>query len=168
MPEPAHTAAMPPCTATLEVTPEGGRTRVTLRGELDLGSRRLLPELHDALRLSGSGVDLYLDGVGFCDCSGLGTLMDLRTRALREDRTLTVRSAGTAVGRLLDLTGTRELFEEPRRPPGPPEDPAPAAAPGPARPDGTDGGPRTQVIPVRRTVQARRTADPARDLMGRA
>ncbi|MDT0392867.1 STAS domain-containing protein [Streptomyces dubilierae] len=111
--------AVPPCLATLDVTPDGDRTNVTVRGELDLGSRRLLPYLHDVLALSGSGLDLHLDAVGFCDCSGLGMLMDLRTRALGQGRTVTVRSAGTAVGRLLDLTGARELFEAPERQPGP-------------------------------------------------
>lgn len=126
--------ATPPCMATLDVTPDGDRMNVTVRGELDLGSRRLLAELQTVLTLSGSGVDLYLDAVGFCDCSGLGMLLDLRTRALAQSKTITVRSGGTAVGRLLDLTGTRELFEDAERRPGPSADPVPvtpsaAAAP---------------------------------------
>ncbi|MEV5353634.1 STAS domain-containing protein [Streptomyces sp. NPDC052693] len=127
MPEPASTA-LPPCRATLDVTPAGDRMNVTVRGELDLGSRRLLPELHDALALSGSGVDLRLDAVGFCDCSGLGVLLDLRTRALDQGRTVTVRSCGAAVGRLLDLTDTRKLFEDTLHRPGRPADPPPGAA----------------------------------------
>ncbi|MFE0471771.1 STAS domain-containing protein [Streptomyces sp. NPDC058947] len=115
--------------ARMTATPDGDRMRVALWGELDLDSRRLLPDLLGVLALSGSGIDLELDAVEFCDCSGLGVLMDLRTRALGQGRTVTVRSAGTAVGRLLDLTGTRELFEDPLHRPGPSADPARDAMP---------------------------------------
>ncbi|MER6710911.1 MULTISPECIES: ANTAR domain-containing protein [unclassified Streptomyces] len=98
--------------ATLDVLPDGDRMTVTLWGELDLGSRRLLPDLYDVLALSGSGVDLRLDSVGFCDCSGVNVLLDLRVRALDQGKTVVIRSAGLAVERLLDLTGTRELFTD--------------------------------------------------------
>lgn len=131
MPEPAYSAprtqesaapavtdvapAVPPCMATLDVLPDGDRMTVTVWGELDLGSRRLLPDLYDVLALSGSGVDLRLDSVGFCDCSGVNVLLDLRVRALDQGKTVVIRSAGRAVGRLLDLTGTRELFTDAAR-----------------------------------------------------
>ncbi|MET9390599.1 STAS domain-containing protein [Streptomyces sp. NPDC006624] len=105
--------AVPPCMATLDVTADGDRVGVTVRGELDLGSRQLLPCLYDALALSGGGIDLYLDAVGFCDCSGVNMLLDLRGRALDQGKTVVIRSVGRAVERLLDLTGTRELFAEP-------------------------------------------------------
>ncbi|MEU1850640.1 STAS domain-containing protein [Streptomyces sp. NPDC019990] len=130
MPEPAYAArshtrkgaapaaaddpptAVPPCMATMAIAPDDYRTTVTLEGDLDLGSRRLLPGLRDALTLSGSGVDLHLDTVGFCDCSGISTLLDLRTHALGQGKTVTIRSSGRAVERLLGLTGTRELFTD--------------------------------------------------------
>lgn len=163
MPEPAYSArshthegavsaasdsvptAVPPCMATMDVAPDGDRMTVTLWGELDLGSRRLLPDLHDILTLSGSGIDLRLDAIGFCDCSGLNMLLDLRMRALDQGKTVTLRSSGLAVERLLCLTGTRELFSDSGpgaggRHPRPPASRArgrrPCARPGLARPRG--------------------------------
>ncbi|MCF0077332.1 ANTAR domain-containing protein [Streptomyces lomondensis] len=129
--------------ATVDVAPDGDRMSVTLWGELDLGSRRLLPELHDILTLSGSGIDLRLDAVGFCDGSGLNVLLDLRTRALDQGKTVTVRSSGLAVERLLDLTGTRELFTEP----DPRENAVRPAAPGTGPETETEPGAATDAEP---------------------
>ncbi|GGY15758.1 ANTAR domain-containing protein [Streptomyces djakartensis] len=175
MPEPAYTArshtresaapavsanapaAIPPCTATMDVTPDQDRMTVTLWGELDLGSRRLLPDLHDILTLSDSGIDLRLDTVGFCDCSGVNVLLDLRSHALGQGKTVTVRSSGRAVGRLLDLTGTRELFTE-------------GVAPESVRTEGRDtegagDGLHAEVGRLRRTLQTRPTIDLARGIL---
>lgn len=161
MPDPAHSAtAIPPCMATMDVVPDGDRMTVTVWGELDLGSRRLLPDLHDLLTLSGSGIDLRLDAVGFCDCSGLNMLLDLRLRALDQGKTVAVRSSGLAVERLLDLTGTRELFT------GPGQDAV--------RPADDEPGPRTayedqdlraEVAQLRRAMQTRPTIDLARGIL---
>ncbi|MET9681548.1 ANTAR domain-containing protein [Streptomyces coeruleorubidus] len=163
MPDPAHSVtAIPPCMATMDVMPDGDRMAVTVWGELDLGSRRLLPDLHDILTLSGSGVDLRLDAVGFCDCSGLNMLLDLRMRALDEGKTITVRSCGPAVGRLLDLTGTRELFAAP----GQGQDAVRPAADEPGPPTGDDDQDlRAEVAQLRRAMQTRPTIDLARGIL---
>lgn len=148
-------AALPPCMATMDVTPDGDRMTVTLWGELDLGSRRLLPDLCDILALSGSGIDLRLDAVGFCDCSGLNVLLDLRVRALALAKTVAVRSSGRAVERVLDLTGTRALLTNPVPPP------ARAASP---QAD-ADEDLRTEVAQLRRAMQTRPTIDLARGIL---
>ncbi|MBR8639037.1 ANTAR domain-containing protein [Streptomyces tuirus] len=148
-------AALPPCMASMDVTPDHGRMAVTLWGELDLGSRRLLPDLHDILTLSDTGIDLRLDTVGFCDCAGLNVLLDLRMHALDQGKTVTVRSGGRAVDRLLDLTGTRELFT------------------GTAGTDTRHAGPsadgdqdlRAEVAQLRRAMQTRPTIDLARGIL---
>ncbi|MYS95666.1 MULTISPECIES: ANTAR domain-containing protein [Streptomyces] len=152
---------IPPCMATMDVVPDGDRMTVTVWGELDLGSRRLLPDLHDILTLSGSGIDLRLDAIGFCDCSGLNMLLDLRMRALDQGKTVAVRSSGRAVERLLDLTGTRALFAVP----GPHEDAVgpTAAAPGPGAADDQDL--RAEVAQLRRAMQTRPTIDLARGIL---
>jgi anti-anti-sigma factor len=152
--------------ATMDVAPDGDRMTVSMWGELDLGSRRLLPELFDLLTLSGGGVDLRLDAVGFCDCSGLNALLDLRTRAVDQGKTVTIRSCGVAVERLLDLTGTRELFTDFARP----ERPAPPARPdaGPPEESGQDlSGQdlRAEVTQLRRAMQTRPTIDLARGIL---
>ncbi|EPJ36360.1 hypothetical protein STAFG_6591 [Streptomyces afghaniensis 772] len=146
--------------ATMDVAPDGDRMTVTVWGELDLGSRRLLPELHDILTLSGSGIDLRLDAIGFCDCSGLNMLLDLRMRALDQGKTVAVRSSGRAVERLLDLTGTRELFTAPgshQVSPADDDEPAPGAA--------DDEDLRAEVAQLRRAMQTRPTIDLARGIL---
>ena len=159
-------AAIPPCMATMDVVPDGDRMTVAMWGELDLGSRRLLPDLYDLLTLSGSGIDLRLDAVGFCDCSGLNTLLDLRTRAADQGKTVIVRSCGIAVERILDLTGTRELFTDS----GPSTSAARPAAPDTAAPDTAPPGEddqdlRTEVAQLRRAMQTRPTIDLARGIL---
>ncbi|KDN79061.1 ANTAR domain-containing protein [Streptomyces olindensis] len=153
-PEDGATPAIPPCTATLDVLPDGDRMLVTLWGELDLGGRRLLPDLYDVLTLSGSGVDLYLDSVGFCDCSGVNVLLDLRTRALDQGKTVVIRSGGRAVERVLDLTGTRELFTDADR----------ADGDGP-RAHADQDRLLTEVAQLRRAMQTRPTIDLARGIL---
>ncbi|MFF6947814.1 ANTAR domain-containing protein [Streptomyces iakyrus] len=146
--------------ATMDVVPDGDRMTVSMWGELDLGSRRLLPELYDMLTLSGGGVDLRLDAVGFCDCSGLNALLDLRTRALDQGKTVTIRSCGVAVERLLDLTGTRELFTDSALP----ERPAPPAPPD-TDPQESSRELRAEVAQLRRAMQTRPTIDLARGIL---
>lgn len=154
-------AAIPPCMATMDVVPDGDRMSVSMWGELDLGSRRLLPELYDMLTLSGGGVDLRLDAVGFCDCSGLNTLLDLRARAVDQGKTVTIRSCGVAVERLLDLTGTRELFADSARP----ERPAPPALPDPGPREESGQDLLAEVAQLRRAMQTRPTIDLARGIL---
>lgn len=194
MPEPAYSArshthegavsaasdsvptAVPPCMATMDVAPDGDRMTVTLWGELDLGSRRLLPDLHDILTLSGSGIDLRLDAIGFCDCSGLNMLLDLRMRALDQGKTVTLRSSGLAVERLLCLTGTRELFSDSgpgaggttpsaARIASPREEAVRPAGFGTAPREGADQELRTEVAQLRRAMQTRPTIDLARGIL---
>ncbi|MFK8843856.1 STAS domain-containing protein [Streptomyces sp. Ac-502] len=66
--------------------------------------------MHAALGHSVHGLDLHLDAVHFCDCAGLGTLLRLRSRAQQQNKTVTIRTSNRAMTQLLDLTGTRRLF----------------------------------------------------------
>ncbi|MGI5366559.1 ANTAR domain-containing protein [Streptomyces iakyrus] len=147
--------------ATMDIVPDGDRMTVSMWGELDLGSRRLLPELYDMLTLSGGGVDLRLDAIGFCDCSGLNALLDLRTRAIDQGKTVTIRSCGVAVERLLDLTGTRELFTDSARP----ERPAAPVPPDTGPPVESNRELRAEVTQLRRAMQTRPTIDLARGIL---
>ncbi|MEU2420027.1 STAS domain-containing protein [Streptomyces sp. NPDC007851] len=85
--------------------------RVTFRGELDLLSgSRLRGRLSEALAASSSGLDLHLSGLSFCDCAGLGVLLELRRQALGEGKTVVIQDTSPAVDRLLDLIGAQDLF----------------------------------------------------------
>lgn len=88
-----------------------GRTVVLVEGELDLDSAQTLyQQLRRALDRSVGGLVIDLHGVGFCDCSGLNTLLRVRHRALAQGKTISIRAAGPSVHRLLAMTRTRALF----------------------------------------------------------
>ncbi|MEU0206923.1 ANTAR domain-containing protein [Streptomyces canus] len=173
MPEPAHSAqrlitldARPPCLATIEAVVAGERADVTCRGEFDVGAQALQSELYAALDRSATGVDLDLDGVGFCDCGGLNLLLDLRREALAQGKTVTVQAYSPAVGRLLDLTGAMELFVTEDS--GNPHAPAAEHAPVPeerSRPPEVDHELRLEVDQLRRAMQTRPTIDVARGIV---
>ncbi|MEU6809930.1 STAS domain-containing protein [Streptomyces sp. NPDC046831] len=104
------TAALP-CPPTLGCRPEGDRVVVTIRGEVDRDAAGVLGRtLDDALRRAGQGVDLDLGDVAFWDCSSLNVLLELRRRALRSGKDVAIRAAHPTVDRVLELTGTVDLF----------------------------------------------------------
>ena len=162
-----------PCLATIRSAADCDRVVVVVRGELDIGATHLRAALNDALDRSATGVDLDLAEVGFCDCGGLNVLLELRRRALAESRTVAVRDCSPAVGRLLDLTGTRELFALPGS--GGPDaeavDVLEEAVLGGGIPTG--GGPRgnvdrelrTEVDQLRRAMRTRPAIDVARGIL---
>lgn len=155
-------AVLTPCMAAIEVAPDGDRMRVSVRGELDLGGQLLRRDLHAVLRRSGSGIDLDLTALEFCDCSGLNILLNLRRRALSQGRTVTIRGTSPAVERLLDLTGTAHLFAHP----GPDdEDTAPTARRDAKPPEETEQDLRTEAAQLRRAMETRPTIDLARGML---
>ncbi|MER5561992.1 STAS domain-containing protein [Streptomyces sp. NPDC002506] len=114
---PSHpdAGAAPSQRAVAEPTPpihittyaRGGRVTVVVAGEIDLDTApQLQHAITNALRRSPAGVDVDLDRVPFCDCTGLNALLDGRRCALGQGKTLVVRNAGAAVTRLLALTRT--------------------------------------------------------------
>jgi anti-anti-sigma factor len=54
---------------------------------------------------------LDIAGVDFIDSTGLRTLLIAARRSHAEGSTLALRHTGTAVRRVLEITGTTELFE---------------------------------------------------------
>jgi anti-anti-sigma factor len=178
MPEPAHSAqrlttldARPSCLATIEAAVAGGRAVVTCRGEFDFGAQELRSELYAVLDRSATGVDLDLGEVRFCDCAGLNLLLDLRREALDQGKTVTVRTYSPSVGRLLDLTGARELFvtENPGSPVGSEAtaaEPVPVVAERPRPMDvDVDQELRLEVDQLRRAMRTRPTIDVARGIV---
>ena len=106
---PPDDAGTPPL--KIETHPSDHGTLVVVSGAIDLVSEQPLHHaLRQALAHTDSGIDLDLTGVDFCDCSGLNVLLRLRRHALDEGKYVTIGAAGTAVLRLLSLTGTLPLF----------------------------------------------------------
>ena len=155
---------------TIRSRDEGRRTVVTVCGDLDLTSEpRLRRALRAALLRSSHGIELDLRGVGFCDCSGLNVLLNARRQALKESKQVTLRHAGPAVRRILEITGALPLFMPDTVPDGR-EDAEEAGAAGDAgdsRPAAGDPGTdlRVEVVQLRRALQTRDTIDLARGIL---
>ncbi|MFI9115957.1 STAS domain-containing protein [Streptomyces venezuelae] len=115
---PTPLAAVPaaPPRMTTDVTPDG---TLLVSGEIDASTAStLLRALTDALRAHPEGVALDLSAVTFCDCAGLRAFLAARYQHLDIGRLpLRVVAASPRMTRLLRLTGTGWLFEEPRTEP---------------------------------------------------
>jgi len=101
----------PPEAYALEAGPRApGAAVLVLRGELDVAAASALREQLAAAPERGLVLDLA--GTTFVDSSVLQELLrareDLRARGAR----LVLAGAGRPVRRLLELTGTNELFEQ--------------------------------------------------------
>ncbi|WP_234532383.1 anti-sigma factor antagonist [Streptomyces shenzhenensis] len=155
---------------TIRSRDEGKRTVVTVCGDLDLTSE---PQLRRALRAallrSSHGVELDLRGVGFCDCSGLNVLLNARRQALKEGKQITLRQAGPAVERILEITGALALFTPDTVPDGreDAEEAGEAKDAGDSLPAAGDLGTdlRAEVVQLRRALQTRDTIDLARGIL---
>lgn len=139
---------------TVCARPDGERTAVTVRGDLDLAADQQLQQtLRSALTDSGKGIDLDLDGVEFCDCSGLNTLLGIRQQALDQCKTVTIHAISPAAERVFALTNTLSLFA--------PE--GETVQEDDASPSSTD--PRVEVVQLRRAMQTRGLIDLARGIL---
>lgn len=84
---------------------------IHLKGELDLGSARLVAEEFLALEQEGvTPIVLDMAGVFFLDCSGLSVLVGAMNRAARDDRRVEIRDVQPGVQRIFRLTGCQELL----------------------------------------------------------
>ncbi|MFD6874590.1 MULTISPECIES: STAS domain-containing protein [unclassified Streptomyces] len=94
----------------VDVAISGDRTVVTIRGELDVDTCPQVTEATSALALTGHTLVMDLTAMTFLDSSGLTHFIKLRRRAHTEGWTLELHGASEQVMKILDLTGTLELF----------------------------------------------------------
>lgn len=119
---------------TVRQTPEGGRVRVALEGELDLAGVKTAEESLLNAFTSGGDVLVDLDKLEFIDSTGISLLvMALR---MKESGLSFVPSGSAEVARLLSLTGldermvfapAEETLSPPPAPPAPPDEVLPTA-----------------------------------------
>lgn len=145
----------------------GERVAVEVHGELDLDATEQLERaLRAALAAAVGAVELDLGAVVFCDCAALNVLIELRGQALRHGKKVVVRSAAPAVERLLELTGTAQLFADADADADPDPHPADdALAPGPPRGPGGERDLRAEVVQLRRAMRTRPVIDLARGIL---
>jgi anti-sigma B factor antagonist len=96
----------------VQLSREGDSVTIALSGEIDLATA---PRLDAAIREveSGGSTALVVDmsELTFLDSSGLRVLLQASVRARQDgDRLSFIPSTNAAVNRLIEMTGTRELF----------------------------------------------------------
>ncbi|MFD7258236.1 STAS domain-containing protein [Streptomyces sp. NPDC059874] len=109
---PADTGAtLPPPAISVDFEAGPQRILARVRGEIDIDHANALREdLVSALEASRLGLDVDLSGVTFCDSSGLHLLLDLNRMASGTGKSLVLTALSRRVSRLLDVTGTQEVF----------------------------------------------------------
>jgi anti-anti-sigma factor len=95
---------------------DGHLVVAALDGELDLASQGSLGRRLDPLTAAGRHLILDLSALRFCDCAGLGLFLRLQRQAAAAGGALHLLGPNPRFGRLLALTGTRELFQTEARP----------------------------------------------------
>ena len=96
---------------TVDLTEEGDRTVLTVRGELDAYSAPTLDEAFDqALADGATRLVLDLSEVGFIDSSGLRSMIRARKHVGDTPDALRIRNPQPATVRLLDITGLTDHF----------------------------------------------------------
>jgi stage II sporulation protein AA (anti-sigma F factor antagonist) len=103
---------MPMATFATAVTREGETTIVNLQGELDIAT---VPQLRTVAfaeldRAQCRALVLDLDELAFLDSTGIGSWVEIRQRALAQDKQFSVRSVPSGVRRVLEIGGMLSLF----------------------------------------------------------
>jgi anti-sigma B factor antagonist len=93
------------------VRPGDYGTVVAVSGEIDVCLEGPLQQvLLQIMCERGARLLLDLSGVSFMDCTGLRAVLATRRRAELRGGFLRLTAVSAAVGRIIDLTGTREAF----------------------------------------------------------
>jgi anti-anti-sigma factor len=101
-------AEVPQLDLTVQAT--GGRVRVTVRGELDLGT---VDVLVDAVAPHARSTVLELDvgGVTFLDAAGIGALVRCQHAVRAQGGRLRLVDVSPVVRRVIDLAGLEGAFD---------------------------------------------------------
>lgn len=98
-------------TMSATTRPDGDTVVIELVGELDLHSSELLATaVAEALEVSPDHIAIDAEALSFADSAGLRALLSAREAAGRRDVALRIVRASPPLGRLLDMTGLREVF----------------------------------------------------------
>jgi anti-sigma B factor antagonist len=85
---------------------------LSLTGEIDMATAGELRAAADrSMREPPSRVVLDFAGVTFCDSQGLSTLISLNRQVTAAGSQLVLVNIGDFMGRLLEITGLRAMFE---------------------------------------------------------
>jgi anti-anti-sigma factor len=94
-----------------EAAVRDGVILLVFRGELDLAAAAAMRARIDSVAGTGSGLVIDLRDVTFIDSSALRELLNAREAVVRRGQRITLSGVPACVRKLLELTGTAELFE---------------------------------------------------------
>lgn len=93
------------------VTPQEGRARYALKGELDMAAGEPLVRRVTELAATAPGpIEIDMSEVSFIDSSGIRALLRLHEAAVSSGRAMRVCNLSPDVRRLLDMIGVTELL----------------------------------------------------------
>jgi anti-anti-sigma factor len=97
---------------SIDLVTEGTSVIITLSGELDMSTAAELTEFANARPFEPGTHEIVVDlsRITFLDCTGLGSLIDLKKRAVSEAKRFELRSIPPRVARLFDLSGIGSYF----------------------------------------------------------
>lgn len=96
----------------IQVSAEGSRALVAVRGEIDLATQAEFRAVLSDLVVSGQ-IDLAIDlsGVEFIDSTGLGALIGARRRVHAFNGSLKLLSPSSQVMKVFTVTGLNRVFD---------------------------------------------------------
>jgi anti-sigma B factor antagonist len=98
-------------TGSIEVSEEGTALIIAIRGELDLATRVSVERALSAAPASAGSIVIDLEGLTFCDSSGLGALVAAHEAATASGSRFVIRRASPAVRRLFAISGVDQTIE---------------------------------------------------------
>jgi anti-sigma B factor antagonist len=97
---------LPPPTVDVAVEESSDVLTVRVRGEIDIATHEELSASLEALDLTPyAAVHLHLEGLDFCDSTGVRQLLSFADKARSEGRDVELHGAGRQLSRLLALVG---------------------------------------------------------------
>ena len=95
----------------IDVSQAPGALILRLRGELDVASRDIFEPAIMAAIPTAYAVVLDLEGLTFCDSSGLSMFIAAQEKAAANGTYLTMRSLRPAIRRVIQLAGLEPLLD---------------------------------------------------------
>jgi anti-sigma B factor antagonist len=97
---------------TVDVREDGGRTIVSVTGEVDMATApRLRAYVEGVVALQRGDVVLDVSGVSFMDSTGIGVVMHAARQLAGGGHALVLRAPRQPLRRLLDITGIARVLE---------------------------------------------------------
>jgi anti-sigma B factor antagonist len=95
----------------LDTSEQGGKTILTVRGEIDVYTApRLRQAIVDIVEAGGHDIVVDMERVDFLDSTGLGVLVEALKRVRSHDGDLAIVATQDKILKIFDITGLNKAF----------------------------------------------------------